>query len=45
MLKEAQAQLTEIDDILGATLCSQILGDVLYMQSQYDEAADVLQEA
>ena len=41
MLKEARMQFTEIGDILGATWCSQSLGNILYMQSQYDEGTDV----
>ena len=38
-------QLTETGDILGATRCSQRLGDILFTQNQYDKATDVLWEA
>ena len=38
-------QFIEIGDILGAAQCSRSLGNVLGMQSRYDEATAVLKEA
>ena len=37
-------QFIEIGDILGATQCSRSLGNVLGMQSRYDEATAVPKE-
>ena len=41
ILKMAQDQFVKIGDQLGAAQCSQSLGNIFGMQSNYEEAADI----
>jgi uncharacterized protein HemY len=45
VLKKAEDQFVESGDQPGAAQCSQCLGDILYMQSNYKEATNVLKQA